>query len=111
MTFADVVIIGGGQAGLATAHAALARGWTPIVLDAGTGPGGSWPRHYDSLTLFSPARFSGLPGMPFPGDPEGYPVRDEVIAYLDAYARRLDAETHWGARVDRVAMDGSGFVA
>jgi hypothetical protein len=109
MTFADVVVIGGGQAGLATAHAALARGLRPVVLDASGGGGGSWPRHYDSLTLFSPARFSSLPGMAFPGDPERYPVRDEVVAYLDAYARRLDAEVRWNERVDRVAEEDGGF--
>ncbi len=109
MTFADVVVIGGGQAGLATAHAALALGRTPIVLDAAGGPGGSWPSYYDSLTLFSPARFSALPGMPFPGDPEHYPVRDEVRAYLDTYARRLDADLRWNQRVAQVTRDHGGF--
>jgi putative flavoprotein involved in K+ transport len=109
MTFADVVVIGGGQAGLAAAHAALTRGWRPVVLDASSGPGGSWPRYYDSLTLFSPARFSALPGRPFPGDPERYPVRDEVVAYLDGYARRLDADVRRSEHVDRVIRDGDGF--
>jgi putative flavoprotein involved in K+ transport len=109
VTFADVVVIGGGQAGLATVHTALAMGWTPVVLDASAGPGGSWPRYYDSLILFSPARFSSLPGMPFPGAPDGYPMRDEVVAYLDDYARRLDADLRWGHRVDRVVPDGGGF--
>jgi putative flavoprotein involved in K+ transport len=109
MTFADVVVIGGGQAGLATARAALARGWRPVVLDAAGRAGGSWPDYYDSLTLFSPARFSALPGMPFPGDPERYPVRDEVGAYLDAYARRLDADVRWNEQVNRVAEADGGF--
>lgn len=109
MTFADVVVIGGGQAGLATAQTALARGWRPVVLDASGGAGGSWPQYYDSLTLFSPARFSSLPGMPFPGDPERYPVRDEVVAYLDAYAHRLDADVRWNERVDRVDAENGGF--
>ena len=109
MTFADVVVIGGGQAGLATAHAAVARGWRPVVLDASSSAGGSWPQYYDSLTLFSPARFSSLPGMPFPGNPERYPLRDEVVAYLDAYARHLDAEVRWNERVDRVAEKDGGF--
>ncbi|MEU7901593.1 NAD(P)/FAD-dependent oxidoreductase [Actinoplanes sp. NPDC049118] len=109
MTLADVVVIGGGQAGLATAQAALAWGWRPVVLDASGGAGGSWPRYYDSLTLFSPARFSSLPGMAFPGDPQRYPVRDEVVAYLDAYARRLDADVRRNERVDRVAEEDGGF--
>jgi putative flavoprotein involved in K+ transport len=81
----------------------------PVVLDASAGPGGSWPRYYDSLTLFSPARFSALPGMPFPGAPERYPVRDEVVAYLDTYARRLDAEFRWGNRVERVTRQSKRF--
>src|SRR5215216_3980225 len=98
MTFADVVVIGGGQAGLAAARAALARGLRPVVLDASSRAGGSWPQYYESLTLFSPARFSSLPGMLFPGDPERYPVRDEVVAYLDAYARSLDADVRWNER-------------
>lgn len=109
MDVVDVVVVGGGQAGMATARAARARGWSAVVFDASPGPGGSWPRYYDSLTLFSPARFSALPGMAFPGDPHRYPVRDEVVAYLDAYARRLDADVHWGRRVERVAPDGDGF--
>lgn len=110
MSFADVVVIGGGQAGLATAYAALRQGWTPVVLDASAGAGGSWPRYYDSLTLFSPARFSALPGMPFPGDPDRYPVRDEVVAYLGGYAQRLDADLRWGHRVERVERRDGGFV-
>jgi putative flavoprotein involved in K+ transport len=109
MTPADVVVIGGGQAGLATAHVAATRGLAALVLDASPGPGGSWPRYYDSLTLFSPARFSALPGMPFPGDPGRYPVRDEVVDYLAAYTRRLDADVRFGHRVEQVRRCGDRF--
>jgi putative flavoprotein involved in K+ transport len=109
MTSADLVVIGGGQSGIATAHAATRRGLRPLVLDASSGPGGSWPAYYDSLTLFSPARFSGLPGMPFPGDPDRYPVRDEVVAYLTARTEALDADVRFGARVRQVTADGDGF--
>jgi putative flavoprotein involved in K+ transport len=110
MTSFDLVIVGGGQAGLATAHTARTMGLHPLVLDASDRPGGSWPSYYDSLTLFSPARFSSLPGMPFPGDPDRYPHRDEVVAYLAAYARHLDAEIRWDHRVDRVDRRDDGFV-
>jgi putative flavoprotein involved in K+ transport len=103
MEHLDLVIIGGGQAGLAAAHAARRAGLEPVVLEAGDEPVGSWPRYYDSLALFSPARFSQLPGLRFPGDPERYPARDEVIEYLRAYARRLDADIRTGQRVVRVA--------
>ncbi|GIJ52392.1 monooxygenase [Virgisporangium aliadipatigenens] len=104
------MVIGGGQAGLATVRVALDAGLSPVLVDAGSGPGGSWPSYYDSLTLFSPARFSGLPGMPFPGDPDRYPRRDEVVAYLAAYAAGLDADLRWGVRVDRVRRERDGFV-
>ncbi|MGW1666087.1 hypothetical protein [Streptomyces microflavus] len=54
-------------------------------------PGGAWARYYDSLKLFSPARYSALPGMRFPGVPDRYPRRDDVVDYLRAYAERLPA--------------------
>lgn len=110
MNTADLIIIGGGQAGLAAAHEALARGLQPIVLDASSGPGGSWPKYYDSLKLFSPARYSSLPGLPFPGDPNRYPSRDETIAYLADYADRLDAEVCQNERVHAVSNDRDGFL-
>ncbi len=109
MTSADLVVIGGGQSGVAAAHLAAQRGLCPLVLDASAGPGGSWPLYYDSLTLFSPARFSALPGMPFPGDPDRYPLRDEVVDYLAAYTARLDADVRFGTRVERVAAQDDAF--
>jgi putative flavoprotein involved in K+ transport len=95
----DIVIVGGGQSGLAAARAALDAGLAPVVFDAGDEPGGSWPNYYDSLTLFSPARFSELPGAPFPGDPDRYPTRDEVVDYLRSYAAGLDADIRCRERV------------
>lgn len=74
-----IVVIGAGQSGLAAAHTLQAAGMPAVVLEAGKRPVGSWPDYYDSLTLFSPARYSELPGLPFPGDPEHYPTRDETI--------------------------------
>ncbi|SEP53352.1 flavin-containing monooxygenase [Amycolatopsis saalfeldensis] len=107
----DALVIGAGQAGLAAAHVLRAAGLAPVVLEAGEEPVGSWPSYYDSLTLFSPARFSALPGMAFPGDPEHYPHRDEVVEYLRRYAKNLDADIRTGHRVDTVRPDGTGFVA
>jgi putative flavoprotein involved in K+ transport len=109
MTPLDLAIVGGGQAGLAAAHVARTLGLRPLVLDASDRAGGSWPSYYDGLTLFSPARFSSLPGVPFSGDPDRYPRRDEVVEYLDTYASRLDAEIRWGQRVDRVTPHNGGF--
>ncbi|WP_233526363.1 flavin-containing monooxygenase [Actinomadura spongiicola] len=105
---ADIVIIGGGQAGLATAHVARALGLAPVLLEASRSTAGSWPHYYASLTLFSPARRSALPGARFPGDPDGYPTRDEVITYLTGYAERLDADIRTGHRVVKVAADSTG---
>jgi putative flavoprotein involved in K+ transport len=106
-----VVIVGGGQSGLAAARATQQAGLRPLVLEAGDRVAGSWPSYYDSLTLFSPARYSGMPGMPFPGDPDRYPARDEVVAYLERYAASLDAEIRTGTRVEAVQRgEGAGFV-
>jgi putative flavoprotein involved in K+ transport len=92
------------------AHALLRRGLRPVVLEASGRAAGSWPRYYDSLTLFSPARYSSLPGMPFPGaDRDRYPHRDEVAAYLTAYAGHLDADIRTGQRVTSVRRTGDAF--
>ncbi|MEU9181858.1 NAD(P)/FAD-dependent oxidoreductase [Streptomyces sp. NPDC048550] len=109
MDHVEAVVIGGGQSGLATAHALVRAGLKPVVLEASERAAGSWPWHYDSLTLFSPARFSALPGMPFGGNPDRYPHRDEVVAYLTAYAARLQADIRTGQRVIAVRADGGGF--
>ncbi|MFB7936806.1 flavin-containing monooxygenase [Streptomyces sp. NPDC056049] len=103
MKRADLVVIGAGQSGLATAALAPRHGFTrTLVLEAADQPGGAWPRYYDSLTLFSPARYSALPGMRFPGDPDRYPTRDEAVDYLRAYADRVPAEIRTSTTVASV---------
>jgi putative flavoprotein involved in K+ transport len=98
----DALIIGAGQAGLAAAYHLQRADKSFTILEAGTRPVGSWPHYYDSLHLFSPARFSSLPGLPFPGDPERYPARDEVIANLETYAAHFAFPICFGARVVKV---------
>jgi putative flavoprotein involved in K+ transport len=107
----DVVVIGAGQSGLTAARTLQAHGISPVVLEAGPEPAGSWPHYYDSLTLFSPARYSSMPGLNFPGDPDHYPHRDEVAAYLRRYAAGLGADIRTSTRVSAVeAHDRAGFV-
>ncbi|MFD7070620.1 flavin-containing monooxygenase [Streptomyces sp. NPDC059913] len=112
MEHADLVVIGAGQSGLATAALAPRHGFPRIlVLEAAAEPGGSWPRYYDSLTLFSPARYSSLPGIRFPGEADRYPRRDEVVDYLRDYARRLPAGIRTSTTVTSVTrQDGTWSV-
>ncbi|QQC59572.1 NAD(P)/FAD-dependent oxidoreductase [Rothia kristinae] len=109
MSRGRLLVVGGGQSGLAAARAGRDRSWEPVVIEAGAEPVGSWPRYYDSLRLFSPRRYSALPGHPFPGDPDGYPGRDEVADYLRGYAERLGVEVRTNARVVDVTADGPSF--
>ncbi|GAA3695202.1 ArsO family NAD(P)H-dependent flavin-containing monooxygenase [Nonomuraea antimicrobica] len=104
----DTIVIGAGQSGLAAARALRTAGRTPVILEAGHQPTGSWNSYYDSLTLFSPARYSAMPGQDFPGDGDHYPTRDEVVAYLQHYADSLDVEIRTGTRVTTVEADGAG---
>ncbi|SEE69894.1 putative flavoprotein involved in K+ transport [Jiangella alba] len=105
-----MIVIGAGQSGLAAARAVRDAGLQPVVLEASDRPAGSWPRYYDSLRLFSPARYSAMPGFPMDGDPGRYPTRDEVAGYLDRYAQHLGVDIRTHTRVSGVEADGPGFV-
>ncbi|WP_094979772.1 flavin-containing monooxygenase [Rhodococcus pyridinivorans] len=111
MTDYDALVIGGGQSGLAAAHALSTRGLRTGLLEAGDEPVGAWPHYYDSLTLFSPAKYSALPGLAFPGDPQRYPRRDEVIDYLRRYAAGLDVDIVTGSRVETVTCERGVYTA
>jgi cation diffusion facilitator CzcD-associated flavoprotein CzcO len=90
----DVIVIGGGQAGLASGYHLKKKGLRFLILEANDQAVGSWPKYYDSLKLFSPTRFSSMPGMKFPGDPDRYPARDEVLAVLRPV--KLIKQRTWG---------------
>ena len=105
----DVLVIGAGQAGLAAGYHLRQAGLRFSILEANAAAGGSWPHYYDSLVLFSPARYSSLPGLPFPGDPDHYPTGAEVIAYLHAYAAKFELPILPNARVTTVAREGDLF--
>jgi putative flavoprotein involved in K+ transport len=92
MSHFDVIVIGGGQAGLAAGRLLADAGRRFTILEAAGTPAAAWRARWDSLRLFTPARFNGLPGRPFPGDPDHYPTRDEVVAYLTGYAADLPVE-------------------
>lgn len=105
-----VIAIGGGQSGLAAARSLRDAGLRPLILEAGARPEGSWPRYYDSLRLFSPAGYSAMPDLPFGGDPQRYPGRDEVAAYLERYAEHLEVDIRTGTTVVSVEAVGTEFV-
>jgi putative flavoprotein involved in K+ transport len=86
----EVIIIGAGQAGLAAGYWLGKQDIDFLILDAHPRVGDVWRRRWDSLRLFTPARYSGLPGMPFPGDPYHLPTRNEVADYLEWYARTFE---------------------
>ncbi len=105
----DVLVIGAGQAGLAVARELSRTGLSYVVLDAQEGVGAAWRHAWDSLRLFSPARWSSLPGFLMPGGEEEYPRRSEVIAYLAEYERRYGLNILRPVRVQAVTRNGEGF--
>jgi putative flavoprotein involved in K+ transport len=108
-TIYDTIIIGAGQAGLATGYHLQRAGLRFLILEAGDEPGGSWPHFYDSLSLNSTARYSSLPGLPFPGQPDRYPRRDEAVTYLRSYAAHFALPIVTRARVVKVERLGRFF--
>ena len=103
------VVIGGSQAGLAVGYYLKQRGLPFVILDENGRVGAAWRKRWDSLHLFTPARYDGLPGMAFPGLPGAYPTKDETADYLEAYARAFELPVRTGVRVDRLAKSGDRF--
>ncbi len=102
------VVIGAGQSGLVTAYHLAQHDRPCVVLDANTRIGDQWRRQWDSLRLYTPARYDGLPGLPFPGDPWAFPGKDEVADYLESYAAHHRLDVRLGVRVERVHRDADG---
>lgn len=108
----DVVVIGGSQAGLAVGYHLAQRGLRFVILDAGSEIGHVWRSRWDSLTLFTPAQYSGLPGMAFPLPKDTYPSKDDVASYLQAYVSAFDLPVRLNAKVTSVNQrDGAYVVA
>jgi putative flavoprotein involved in K+ transport len=106
----EVIVIGGGQAGLALGYHLARQGRRFTILDACEATAAVWRSRWDSLTLFTPARYDALPGRAFPGDPNHYPARDEVVEYLRDYARDFALPVEFNARVRAVKAGGRGYI-
>ena len=104
-------MIGAGQAGLAIGHFLARQGWRFVILESADSIGAAWRTRWDSLVLFTPRRYSALPGLVFPGDPDGYPTRDEVIAYLEQYAATFELPVQVNSRVHKVASNNGGLAS
>jgi putative flavoprotein involved in K+ transport len=97
----DVIVIGGGQAGLAMGYHLKQQGARFVILEKRERVGDIWRSRWDSLRLFTPAKYDGLPGMPFPALAHHCPSRDEMADYLEAYAERFTLPV-----LTRIAVDG-----
>ena len=106
----DTLVIGAGQAGLSAGHHLARKGLPFLILDADARLGDHWRDRWDSLKLYSPARYDALPGMPFPAPAAHWPTGREMGDYLEAYARRFDLPVRSGVRVQRVEPVEGGFV-
>jgi putative flavoprotein involved in K+ transport len=105
----DVAVIGAGQAGLTMGYELTQQGRSFVILEGADSVGSAWRARWDSLTLFTPRRHDGLPGLEFPGDPDGYPGRDEMVAYLETYAQTFELPVRTGSAVRSVRGNDGGF--
>src|SRR5215203_2202167 len=105
----DAVVVGGGQAGLAIAWHLQRQGLRFVVLEAGSELGQTWRHRWDSLKLFTPAQYDGLPGMPFPASADTYPTKDPVADYLQTYVIALGLPVRLNARVTSLTRTDEGF--
>src|SRR5712691_439288 len=99
----QTVIIGGGQAGLSVGYHLARRGLPFLILDAHVRIGDAWRTRWDSLRLFTPARYDGLAGMPFPARGDSFPTKDEMADYLETYAKNFNLPIRTGVRVDKLS--------
>jgi putative flavoprotein involved in K+ transport len=105
-----VIVIGAGQSGLSTGYHLARRGIPFVILDDRTRVGDVWRERWDSLRLFTSARFDGLDGMPFPASPDVFPTKDAMADYLEVYAREFQLPVRPGVRVDRLTREGDRYI-
>jgi putative flavoprotein involved in K+ transport len=106
----EVIVVGGGQAGLAIGYLLVRQGWQFTILEAADTPAAAWRERWDSLRLFTPVRYDSLPGRPFPGDPDSYPGRDDVVASLPDSARDFELPVQLSSPVRAVRRGKRGFL-
>jgi putative flavoprotein involved in K+ transport len=106
----ETIIIGGGQAGLATGYELARQRRSFVIVDGSERVGDSWRTRWDSLRLFTPARYNGLPGWRFPAAPWSFPTKDEMADYLEGYAARFELPIRTGVRVERLSRQDGVFV-
>lgn len=105
----ETVIVGGSQSGLAAGYHLAQRGLPFVILDENNRVGDAWRNRYDSLRLFTPRRYNGLPGMSFPGSSASYPTKDETADYLEAYAAEFELPVRNGVHVERLSKVADRF--
>jgi putative flavoprotein involved in K+ transport len=110
-TRVNVLVIGGGQAGLSVGYHLKQRGIDFAIVDAQARIGDAWRKRWDSLRLFTPARYDGLDGLPFPAPPSYFPTKDEMADYLERYAAAFDLPVQSGVRVNRLWREGARYFA
>lgn len=103
-------LIGGSQAGLAIGSYLVHQNRDFIIVDAGDRVGHTWRNRWESLRLFTQARYCSLPGMPFPAPADYYPTKDEMADYLETYATRFDLPVRLETRVDTLTRNGDRYV-
>lgn len=106
----DTVVIGGGQAGLVTGYYLEETDQEYVILDGSERIGDAWRNRWDSLRLFTAARFSALPGMALPVGPHSFPTKDDIADYLETYAQRFELPVELGRRVDGISRQDDGFI-
>jgi len=106
----QTIVIGGGQAGLSVGYHLAKRGIPFLILDANQRIGDAWRNRWDSLRLFTLARYTGLPGFPFPARGYAFPTKEQMADYLESYAERFQLPVRTGVRVDGLSREGDYFV-
>lgn len=104
----ETIVVGAGQAGLSAGYHLKRRGMPFVILDASERVGDAWRNRWDSLRLFTPARYDGLPGMPFPAPPHAFPTKDAMGDFLETYATEHELPVRSGVRVDRLTSSDDG---